>query len=102
MFGSVCHFAGTFHASELSPVPAGDAIAVVAVLDSIGGWPGGSAVDVIVVNGGSLAIAAAGPMDPELPSCIDRPAANAAAPMMAAMMPTVDVLNRLAWFIGDG
>jgi hypothetical protein len=110
-FGTVCHFAGTFHESELSAEPAaaageGSTVVAPAPLDSTGGWPGGSAVEVdvevVVVMGGSLAIAAVGPVEVEPPSCIVRPAAKAAAEAMAEMMTTVEVLNRFASLIGDG
>jgi hypothetical protein len=107
-FGTVCHFAGTFHESALSADAAGAGSMVVAALDSTGGCPGGRAVDVevVVVIGGSFAIAPVGPAEPEPPSCIERPAANAAAEAMAATIMTVEALKRLASFfdslIGDG
>lgn len=99
-FGTVCHFAGTFHESELSAGAAGEGSIVVAALDSTGGCPGGRAVDVavdvVVVTGGSLVIADVWPPEDDPPSCIDRPAANAAADEMAAMIMTVEALNRFA------
>ena len=104
-FGSVCHFAGTFHESELS---AGAMAVVGDAFGSTGGCPGGKAVDVavdvVVVMGGSLAITAVDPVDPvelDPPSCIDRPAAKAPAPTTAATMRTVDRLNRFASLMGE-